>query len=376
MKTFFDETRINKHNISNRFFVAPMSRVSAEFSGVPTEEMAAYYTAFAEGGFGGIITEGLYTDKHYSRSYPNQPGIVTGAQVRAWNHITKAIRKHDSIVIAQLMHAGSISQVLEQTRAPSRIPPLGKKMAAYGGGDGPFPIPDEMHEKDIRDMKDGFVRAAKNAAEAGFHGIELHAANGYLLDQFHTDYLNLRGDKYGRTAENRLRITAELTEEIKKKVPADFIVGLRISEGKVNNLSHRWEGGSQTAREVLRQIRKMPLDYLHVAAEHHGWKGECTYQDGTSLTGLAKEILECPVMANGGLHDLALSRELLETGQTDLLSIGKYALSNPDFVRKVKHNIPLTPFRKTLLSPNPTLFTDAKYRRYLAGQTHHVQKHR
>ncbi|MBC9795028.1 NADH:flavin oxidoreductase [Sinomicrobium weinanense] len=368
MKTFFDETHINKNKISNRFFVAPMSRVSAEFSGIPTEEMAAYYTGFAEGGFGGIITEGLYTDEHYSRSYPNQPGLVSEAQIRAWQHITGAIKKHNSVVIAQLMHAGSISQVLERTKAPSRITPLGKKLAAYGGGDGPFPIPDEMDEKDVRNMKDGFIRAAKNAVKAGFHGIELHAANGYLLDQFHTDYLNLRTDKYGQTVENRLRITTEITEEIRNQVPSDFIVGLRISEGKVNNLSHRWKGGSQTAREILNQIRKMPVDYLHIAAEHYGWKEECRYEDGTSLTGLARDILECPVMANGGLHDLDLSRELLETNQADLFSIGKYALSNPDFVRKVKHNIPLTPFRKELLYPNPSLFTDEKHRMYLDEQ--------
>ncbi|WP_428657767.1 tRNA-dihydrouridine synthase [Runella sp.] len=368
MKTFFDKTQLNTQEISNRFLVAPMTRVSADLQGIPTVEMLDYYTEFAKGGFGGIITEGIYTDALYSQSYPNQPGIVNDLQIEGWQKITSNVKKHGAIIIAQLMHAGSISQMLSITKAPSVIVPLGNKLPQYGGGSGAFPIPQKMTQEDIQNVIDGFANSSVNAAEAGFNGVELHGANGYLLDQFITPYLNLRNDRYGGTIENRLRIVLEIIHKIREVVPKDFIIGLRISEGKVNNLSYRWENGSQAAKEILTEIKKVSIDYLHVAAEHYGWEAESRYDDGTSLTGLAKTILSIPVIANGGLHDLNLSQSLLDTQQADLLAIGKYALSNPDFVQKVKNQIELTPFAKKALYPNPSLFSEDKYKKYMALQ--------
>lgn len=356
MKTFFDITTINQTVINNRFFVAPMSRVSADLNGVPSPEMCSYYTSFAEGGFGAIITEGLYTDEFYSRSYPNQPGIINKQQTNAWRDITDRIHQYATVIIAQLMHSGSISQALKTTKAPSRIIPLGEGLAGYGNT-GAFPVPDEMTVEDIRMAVDGFVNAGMNAVAAGFDGIELHAANGYLLDQFITPYLNLRNDHYGGTVKNRLRIIKEIVEGIRDKVPAGFIIGLRISEGKVNNLTYRWEGGSKAARAIMEEIKVIAPDYLHIAAEHFGWQGECIYDDGTTLTGLAKEILSCPVVANGKLHDLALAQQLLNTNQADFLSIGKYALSNPDFVKKAAAGKALIPFDSKIIHPNPSLFS-------------------
>ena len=364
MKTFFDKIPMNTQEVANRFLVAPMTRVSADLEGVPTIEMEEYYTSFAKGGFGGIITEGIYTDNHYAKAYPNQPGLVNEAQVAAWKKIASEVSSKGSVIIAQLMHAGSISQLLSKTKAPSKIIPLGHKLKHYGGFSGSFPIPEEMSKQDIQMAINGYVDSALNAVKAGFNGIELHGANGYLLDQFMTPYLNLRTDEYGGNVENRFRIVSAIISAIKKAVPADFIVGLRISEGKVNHLAYRWEEGSKTARELLTEIKKSAIDYLHIAAEHRGWREESLYEDGSSLSGLAKKILDCPVIANGGLHDLALSQELLDTNQADFLAIGKYALSNPDFVHKVRNGIELIPFDKHSLYPNPGLFSEEKYRMY------------
>lgn len=364
MKTLFDETRLKRYPIRNRFFVAPMTRVSADLSGVPSKEMADYYYGFAKGGFGGIITEGIYTDNWYSRSYPNQPGIVDEGQILGWRKITSRVKEEDTLIIAQLMHAGAISQVLTETRAPSGIIPLGQKLPHYGGGSGNFPQPQALTAPEIEDVIHGFVQAAANAVKAGFDGIELHAANGYLLDQFLTPYLNLRTDSYGGDVQNRARIIAEISERIRSTVPPDFIVGLRISEGKVNNLHYRWEGGSTTARQLLEVLKTLPVDYLHVAAEHSGWLEECLYEDGSSLTGLAKEILNIPVIANGGMHQRGLAQELLDTRQADYFAIGKAALANPDFVLKLKSGRPVKPFDPASLYPNPSLFPGEKHSRY------------
>lgn len=205
-----------------------MTRVSANLQGNPSEEMKEYYSAFALGGFGGIITEGIYTDNLFSKSYPNQPGLVTREQVREWTKITGEIHKNDAVVIAQLMNAGSISQTLPITKASSRILPLGKKLPHYGGGSGPFPVAGEMTGLDIEEVIVGFVNASKNAIASGFDGIELHGGNGYLLDQFITPYLN-RMDEYGGDIGNRIRIIREITERIKECVPTNFICHLTPS---------------------------------------------------------------------------------------------------------------------------------------------------
>lgn len=361
MKSIFDKTQINSKEIQNRFLVAPMSRVSADLQGIPTREMLDYYTSFAKGGFGGIITEGIYTDEFYSRSYPNQPGLISEKQVQEWKRITAEVHKEQTLIIAQLMHAGSISQVLQKTKAPSKITPLGEKLSHYGGGSGKFPIPKEMTKADIENVIQGFSSSAYNAMKSGFDGVELHAANGYLLDQFITPYLNLRMDEYGGSIENRMKIISQIVERVRKLLPNDFILGLRISEGKVNNLKYRWEGGSNTARVILEEIKKMQIDYLHIAAEHHGWKEECMYSDGTSLTGLAKEIMDFPIVANGKLHELQLSKKILNTNQADLFAIGKLAISNPDFVNKLINKKDIVPFDGSLLYPNPSLFSDEKF---------------
>lgn len=364
MKTVFDYTRLGSIELKNRFMVAPMTRVSANLQGVPSEEMQEYYSAFAHGGFGGIITEGIYTDDLYSKSYPNQPGLVHPEHINEWQKITKKVHEYDARIFAQLMHGGSISQTLSITKAPSGIRPLGQKMPHYGGGSGPFPVAAEMTKQDIEDTITGFVEAAKNALTSGFDGVELHSANGYLLDQFITPYLNLRTDEYGGVIRNMTRVVREIVKRIKAFAPSGFIVGLRISEGKVNHLDYRWPGGSDTARAILHEIGKMPIDYLHVAAEHAGWENEVRYPDGSFLTGLAKEILDCPVIANGKLHDLDLAEKLLQSGQADLIAIGKLALANPDFVNKIRNNEKVIPFDGAMLNTNPSLFSTEKYERY------------
>lgn len=181
------------------------------------------------------------------------------------------------------------------TKAPSKIRPMGQKLLPYGGGIGLFPVAEEMTKNDIENVIVGFVNATKNAIATGFDGVELHSANRYLLDQFITSYLNLSTDEFGGDVCNRVRIIREIAERIKEFVPTNFIICLIISEGKVNNLRYHWKGGSDTAKAILNEIRKMPIDYLHVAAEHSGWESEVRYSDGSSLTGLAMEFLDCPV---------------------------------------------------------------------------------
>jgi 2,4-dienoyl-CoA reductase-like NADH-dependent reductase (Old Yellow Enzyme family) len=317
--------------------------------------MQTYYEAFALGGFGMIITEGIYTDDVAAQAYPQQPGLVTMAQQQGWKAITARVKQHGTVLIAQLMHAGGISQHLANTWAPSAVQPLGKKMQEYGGGDGPFPLPHEMTTDEITIAKQGFVQAALHAHAAGFDGVELHAANGYLLDQFMTDYINIRTDLYGGSIPNRFRLLKEIIEAVRAAVPAGFIIGLRLSEGKVNNLHYRWPDGAATAKAVLTEVATAKPDYVHIAAETGNWGAEAIYPDGSSYTGLAKQITGVPVIANGGLHQPKLAKQVLEEDHADVLAIGKAAMANPDWPLRIQRGESILPFHPRMIKPNANI---------------------
>lgn len=352
--TFFDGVIVANRRLKNRFVVAPMTRTSATQTGEVTTEMAEYYAAFAEGGFAAIITEGLFTDAVAAIGYPYQPGLATAEQVASWQRVMDRVHQHGSLLIGQLMHAGALSQSTTAPIAPSAIQPLGKPLTSSGGNP-QFSLPRAMSQADIELVTQGFVQAALNAVYAGLDGVELHAANGYLLDQFITPYTNHRQDRYGGTIQNRFRLVGELIGGIRPVVPAWFIVGLRLSEGKVNNLPYRWEDGPTSAEALFEEVKKAAPDYVHIAAEGGNWTRECLYADGRSASGIAKTVLDCPVIANGGLHDLQLAEHILANEHGDLLAIGRYAITNPDFPKKVAAQEPLRPFEPGMIDPWVTL---------------------
>src|SRR6476646_4771048 len=170
--------RIGHLELANRLAVAPMSRVSAAADGTPTAEMADYYREFARGGFGLIIAEGTYTDTEYSQGYLNQPGLATDRHIRGWRQVTDAVHAVGTPLIAQLMHAGALSQGNSYGAGaigPSAVAPIGQMLEEYGGS-GRWPAPRAMATADIDHAVAGFAAAAARAVAAGFDGVEVHAA--------------------------------------------------------------------------------------------------------------------------------------------------------------------------------------------------------
>jgi 2,4-dienoyl-CoA reductase-like NADH-dependent reductase (Old Yellow Enzyme family) len=354
-KTIFDRTAIRGRQLANRLVVAPMTRVSATAEGVPTHEMADYYGDFAAGGFGMIITEGTYTDEHFSKTNHYQPGIMNTEQILGWKRVVNAVHAHNALIISQLMHGGALSECREETIAPSAVQPVGLRSTDTGAVPSPFPVPRQMTAEDFETVKKGYVGAALNALAAGFDGVELHAANGYLFDQLITPHTNLRTDQYGGDERNRLRFLMEVYVAVKKALPADFIVGIRVSESKVNDLTYRWPGGSETARRIFGVLAEIDPDYVHIAAEGGRWERESVYPDGLSSNSIAKSLLKSPVIANGGMHDVALAETLLNSNAADLLSIGRAAIASPDWPRRIEKGEPVVPFFKELIKPSLTL---------------------
>jgi 2,4-dienoyl-CoA reductase-like NADH-dependent reductase (Old Yellow Enzyme family) len=350
--------------LPNRLIVAPMTRVSARPDGVPTRQMAEYYADFAAGGFGLVVTEGVYPDHAFSQGYLNQPGLVSDDQVHGWKAVTERVHQAGGRIVAQLMHAGALSQGnphRDHTIAPSTVKPLGEMMPDYGG-QGPWPVPREASAEDITDVVQGFVAAARNAVEAGFDGVEVHAANGYLLDQFITEYTNLRTDRYGGSTEARARLVAQVVERIRETVPADVVVGVRLSQTKVNDLEYRWSGGADDARIIFGAMADAGATYLHVASEGRSWFDTAVLPDGSTITSIAREVSGLPVVANGGMHDPSQAARVLAEGHADFVSLARGALANPDLPRRLAGGTGLAPFDPGMLHPDVTLDAATRWR--------------
>lgn len=331
-KTILTPHDINGAVSRNRFAVAPMTRVTATQQGFATQTMRDYYLRFAQGGFGLIITEGLYTDKAFSQGYPNQPGLADEEQAQHWAKINHELRAQGALVFAQIMHAGALSQgnrYRTHTVGPSAVQPVGEQMSVYYGK-GAYAMPVEISEAEIAEAIQGFADTAARAVDtANFDGIEIHGANGYLLDQFLTAHTNLRADGWGGDMTHRVRLLIDVVTAVKERVGQTVPVGVRISQGKVNDFKHKWPNGERDAQVIFTALANAGVDFIHVT-EHEAWQP--AFEGGTdSLITLARKFAPgVTIIGNGSLHDPVHAHEALDAG-ADMIALGRGALSNPDY---------------------------------------------
>ncbi|HET9903578.1 MAG TPA: NADH:flavin oxidoreductase [Xanthobacteraceae bacterium] len=358
----FSSGALGPLKLDNRAVVSPMTRTSATADGHATAAMADYYRDFARRGWGLIVTEAAYVDLAYSQGYANQPGIASESHARAWRPVVEAAHREGAPILMQIFHAGAINQGnhwVKGSIAPSAVRPLGEQIARYGGS-GPFQVPREITRAEMAEIVAGFAAAARRAVAAGFDGIEVHGANGYLPDQFLTTYTNHRTDEYGGAVENRVRFHCEIMRAVRDAVPPQYPVGVRISQTKVNDLAYAWPGGVDDAAAIFSALAKTGIDFIDVSA-HLG----CDPVFGTdeSLAGLAKKFSGLTVMANGKLHDPAKAEELLSAGQADFAAIAKGALADPAWPRKIAAGEAPVAFDPEMISPLATLDNTAAWRR-------------
>ncbi|MBW7453937.1 NADH:flavin oxidoreductase [Paenibacillus sepulcri] len=346
--------QLGRLTLKNRVVLAPMTRGSAESDGRATENMARYYARFASGDFGLVITESGYMDDTFSQGLLNQPGITKDSHIQAWKGVTEAVHAQGGKIILQLAHAGALSQVNPnsgQTVAPSALKPEGERSPLYGKG-GEFPTARALDIEEIKELIGNFAKAASNAEKAGFDGVEIHSASGFLPDQFLTGYTNQRTDEYGGSLENRLRFLIETIEAVKAATGEDFVVGVRISQAKVNNFTYKWEHGEEDARVIFESIGAAKADYIHTY--EYRALDPAFEESGPTLAELAKKYGNTAVIANGGLDQPADAAKMLEKG-SDLIALAKAALSNHDWPKKVQNGQPIEPFTGDVLTPTPTL---------------------
>ncbi|VVD94824.1 NADH:flavin oxidoreductase [Pandoraea eparura] len=350
--SLFSPAKIGNLTLPNTLAVAPMTRVTATQEGVPTETMRRYYERFSRGGFGLVITEGSFIDEKFSQTYAYQPGLANVEQATGWSPIVDAIHAYGARAVAQIQHAGALSQgnrYRDGTIAPSAVQPRGEQMNFYRG-EGPYPTPRQMSDEEIIDVINSFGRAAALAIKnGGFDGVEIHGANGYLLDQFLTDYTNLRHDRWGGNVEGRLSVSVEVAKSVRCAVGEQTPVGIRISQGKVNDFMHRWSETEAGAELIFGTLAQAGVDYIHVT-EFEAWK-PAFGEEGHSLVSLARKYAPgVAIIANGNLHDPVRALEMLGDG-ADVIALGRGALSNPDWPHRVSGDMALSTFDRDLLAP-------------------------
>ena len=349
----FSPKKIGNVELANRAVVSPLTRASATEDGIVTDQMRDYYASYARGGWGLIISEAVYIDLKYSQGYAYQPGIANDEQRDSWAKVVEAVHAEGVPIFMQIFHCGAINQGnhwVEGSIAPSVVTPVGKQIPRYRGSGTVFQTPREITRDEMAEAVESYAAAARRAIEVGFDGIELHGANGYLPDEFLTAYTNLRDDEYGGPVENRVRYHCEVLQAIRAAVP-DAPVGVRISQTKVNDFDYVWPGGDDDAKVVFPRLAETGIDFLDCSA-HLGVSP--VFGTDKSLSGLARRYTGLPVMANGKLHDPDVAEKALSDEEGDFCAIGKGALADHAWPRKVAEGVEPYPFDPGMIMPYAT----------------------
>ncbi len=324
-KTLFTPLKLGSLVIPNRIVMAPLTRNRADKDNAPQQLQVEYYTQRASAGL--IITEASQISEQ-AVGYPSTPGIHHPVQVSAWCTVTDAVHDKGGRIFLQLWHVGRISHPSLQVNnqlpvAPSAIKPAGEAVTYQGMQE--FVEPRALELEEINDIVQQFQSAAHNAKIAGFDGVEIHAANGYLLDQFLRDGTNQRQDIYGGSAENRSRLITEVIEAVLLEWHASQI-GIRLSPENSFNDIHD-SNPQATFNMVTEQINKYGLAYLHVL---EGDMNETAKQVDYSQI---KSRFDGVYMANMG-YTKATAQHSIEQQQSDLVAFGSLYIANPDLVER------------------------------------------
>ncbi|MER5456356.1 alkene reductase [Micromonospora sp. NPDC002389] len=348
MPTLFDPVRLGRLRLPSRIVMAPMGRGRATRDGTPLPYVADYYAQRADAGL--IVSEATNpAPRAVGHAYSVQ--WHTPAQTQAWTAVARAVHEAGGRIVLQIMHAGRIGHPAlygHRPLAPSPVPAAG--LARTFDGPKEHPEPREMSPTDITDAIEDVVRCAETAVAAGFDGVELHGANGYLVHQFLSAVTNRRTDKYGGAPHRRVRFAVELVEAVGAAVGADR-VGLRLSPGfGLNDMTE--PDADEVYPALLQALRPLDLAYLHLV---HGSDPE--------LTRVVRARWDGAVVLNPGTGNLgpeatrAAVADALAAG-FDALAFGKQFLANPDLPRRLADGSPFNP-------PDPTTFYQGGRRGYL-----------
>jgi N-ethylmaleimide reductase len=353
-KKLFSTYHFGKINLKNRVVMAPMTR-SRAINNLPNELMASYYAQRA--GAGLIITEGVSPSPN-GLGYARIPGIYSKEQTEAWKQITKAVHAAGGHIFIQLMHTGRVTHLLNlpagaEVFAPSAIQAAGE-MWTDSEGMKPLALPKAFNSEELQNAKQEYVQAAKNAIAAGFDGIELHGANGYLLEQFISPFSNKREDEYGGSIENRTRFVIETAQAVADAIGKEK-VGIRLSPYGAFNDMPAYDDIEKTYTLLAKELNKIGIQYVHVV--DHSSIG--TPAVPISIKQIFRKEFSNTLILSGGYNEQR-AEEDLEKNNADLIAFGKPFINNPDVVQRFINSQPLSESldMTTLYTPGEKGYTD------------------
>lgn len=349
----FSKYKLGHIELQNRMVMAPMTRSRAT-NNIPNELMVEYYRQRT--GAGLIITEGTSPSPN-GLGYPRIPGIFNPQQIQGWKKVTDVVHVHGGKIFVQLMHTGRVSHhdnmaAGAQILAPSAVALVGEMYTDQKGPQA-FPVPKEMTLLEIEHAQAEYVQAAKNAIEAGFDGVELHGANGYLIDQFINTASNKRNDKYGRSGENRCRFAIETAQKVAEAIGPER-TGIRLSPYGALSGMEGFEGLEETYQYLAGEIGKLKLAYIHIVDHSSMGAPEVT----GSVKSKIQKAFGGTIIASGGL-DKEKAEAVLNNKDGDLVAFGKLFLANPDLVQRFEKDAELNQVDfNTLYTPGEKGYTD------------------
>jgi N-ethylmaleimide reductase len=338
----FKEIQLGPVTLKNRLVLAPMTRCRAGENNVPTVLNASYYAQRATAGL--IVTEATQVSPK-GLGYPNTPGIHSPEQVAGWRQVTEAVHKAGGRIFLQLWHVGRVSHSLwlngEPPVSSSAVAPRGELYTP--GGMKPFEAPRALDLTEIPGVIEDYRRGAQNALAAGFDGVEVHGANGYLPDQFLRDGVNKRTDAYGGSVENRARFLLEIVDAAVGVWGKDR-VGVRLSpSGSFNDMSD--SNPEQTFTHVIQELEKRGVVYVHLI---EGNEADVRHGGRIVPTSIFRPLFKRVLIVCGD-YGQDRAEKVLAEGTADLVAFGRPFLANPDLPRRFLEKAPLN-------APDPATF--------------------
>ena len=357
----FSPVRMGALELAHRVVMAPLTRLRSKQPGnIPWSLNAEYYAQRATPG-GLLVSEATQVSPQ-GQGYPHAPGIHSDQQVGGWREVTDAVHARGGVIVLQLWHVGRISHPSLQPGgalpvAPSAIRPSGMAHTATFGQE-PFVTPRALETAEIAGVVAQYRRGAELAKAAGFDGVEIHGANGYLIDQFLRDGSNQRTDRYGGSIENRARFAVEVAEAVASVWGADR-VGIRLSPfGAFNDM--RDSDPVRLFRHAIAEMARIGLAYVHLVEPRQDTaEGEAPMDlGGRTIGGVFRDVFPGAIINAGGYDGPSGARAVV-SGEADAVAYGRWFISNPDLPERLRRGIALTPYdRSTFYGGDAKGYTD------------------
>jgi 2,4-dienoyl-CoA reductase-like NADH-dependent reductase (Old Yellow Enzyme family) len=325
--------------LANRIVLSAVTRARAEPDGTPTAEMAAYYRRFAENGIGLIVSEATFVDLACSRAYFDQPGIADERHLRGWRRIAEAVQPTGARMVVQLQHGGALS---EPNLGFTAIGPTSRPAKGLSWQQAlPYTSAREADKADLANIRRAFAQAARRAVQAGFDGVELHGARGYLLDGFLSASTNIRTDEYGGSLSRRLRFPQEVVDAVREAI-GDALLIYNLSLDKMDDPAYLPPGGVAEIAAIVETLTSAGVDVLHATT-----RGLFEPKlDNQTFPSIVTSFASVPVIGGGGIITLEEVDRAIREGHCDLISMARCLIANPDWLQRVQGCMPLIAYSR------------------------------